>query len=33
MSVLLDEVVRECRELGIETLLPDEIKALKESWK
>jgi hypothetical protein len=33
MSVLLDEVVRECRELGIETLPPDEIKALKESWK
>ena len=33
MSVLLDEVVRECKELGIETLPPDEIKALKESWK
>jgi len=33
MSVLLDEVVRECKELNIETLPPDEIKALKESWK
>ena len=33
MSVLLDEVVRECKEMGIETLPPDEIKALKESWK
>lgn len=33
MSVLLDEVVRECKELGIETLPPDEIKALKENWK
>ena len=33
MSVLLDEVVRECKELGIETLPPDEIKVLKESWK
>ena len=33
MSVLLDEVVRECKELGVETLPPDELKALKESWK
>ena len=33
MSVLLDEVVSTCKELNIETLPPDEIKALKESWK
>jgi hypothetical protein len=33
MSVLLDEVVRECKEMNIETLPPDEIKALKENWK
>jgi len=33
MSVLLDEVVRECKEMNIETLPPDEIRALKESWK
>ncbi len=33
MSVLLDEVVSTCKEMGIETLPPDELKALKESWK
>jgi hypothetical protein len=33
MSVLLDEVVRECKELNIEVLPPAEIQALKESWK
>jgi len=33
MSVLLDEVVSTCKELNIETLPPDELKALKESWK
>ena len=33
MSILIDGIVSECKELGIETLPPDEIKALKESWK
>jgi DNA-binding XRE family transcriptional regulator len=33
MSVLLDEVVNQCKELDIEVLLPAEIQALKESWK
>jgi hypothetical protein len=32
MSVLLDEVVSTCKELNIETLPPNEIKSLKESW-
>ena len=33
MSVLLDEVVREAKELNIEVLPPAEIEALKKSWK
>jgi hypothetical protein len=33
MSVLLDEVVSQCKELNIEVLPPAEIEALKESWK
>jgi hypothetical protein len=33
MSVLLDEVVRECKEFNIEVLPPAEIEALKNSWK
>lgn len=33
MSVLLDEVVSQCKELDIEVLPPAEIQALKESWK
>ena len=32
MSVLIDGVVSECRELGIETLPPDEISQMKERW-
>ena len=32
MSVLIDGVVSECQELGIETLPPDELKMLKERW-
>jgi hypothetical protein len=33
MSVLLDEVVSQCKEMDIETLSPAEIQALKDSWK
>ncbi|MCB7306154.1 hypothetical protein NE683_12185 [Bariatricus massiliensis] len=32
MSRLIDGVVTECRELGIETLPPDELKRMKEQW-
>ena len=33
LAILIDGIVSECKEMGIETLPPDEIKALKESWK
>lgn len=33
MSVLIDGVVSECKELGIETMLPSEIERLKGEWK
>lgn len=33
MAILIDGIVSECKEMGIETLPPDEVKALKESWK
>jgi hypothetical protein len=32
MAVLIDGVVSECQELGIETLPPDEIRMMKERW-
>lgn len=32
MAVLIDGVVSECRELGIETLPPDELAAMKDAW-
>jgi hypothetical protein len=32
MSVLIDGVVGECQELGIETLPPDELRIMKERW-
>lgn len=32
MSRLIDGVVTECKELGIETLPPNEIKRMKEQW-
>jgi DNA-directed RNA polymerase delta subunit len=32
MSKLIDGVVQECHEQGIETLPPAELKALKEAW-
>jgi hypothetical protein len=33
MSVLLDEIVSQCKELDIETMTPNEIAELKSSWK
>lgn len=33
MSILVDYVVEEAKELGIETMPPDELQALKDSWK
>lgn len=32
MSVLIDGVVSECQELGIETLPPNELRIMKERW-
>lgn len=32
MSILIDEVVTNAQELGIETLPPDELNALKDLW-
>lgn len=32
MSVLIDGVVSECNDLGIETLSPDELRRIKEQW-
>ena len=33
MSILIDGIISEAKELGIETLPADEIKRLKEMWK
>ncbi|WP_321024982.1 hypothetical protein [Eisenbergiella porci] len=33
MSVLIDGIVSECKELEIETLPPDELRRMKEAWK
>lgn len=33
MSILIDGIVSEAKELGIETMTPSELKSLKESWK
>jgi hypothetical protein len=33
MSVLLNEIVGECLNLGIDTMSPKELKSLEESWK
>lgn len=33
MARLIDEVVIDAKELGIETMTPNELKKLKESWK
>ena len=32
MSVFIDGVVSECKELGIETMTPDELEQLKQQW-
>lgn len=32
MSVLIDRIVQDCKELGIETLSPDELLRLQEEW-
>jgi hypothetical protein len=32
MSVLIDGVVSECKEMGIETMTPDELAGLKNEW-
>ena len=32
MAILIDGVISEAKELGIETLPPDELKALKTAW-
>lgn len=32
MSILIDGVVSECKELNIETMTPDELEALKNAW-
>ena len=32
MSILIDGVVSECKELGIETLPPSELQMMKERW-
>lgn len=33
MSFLIDEVVKECKEQGIETMTPEEIEKLKAAWR
>lgn len=33
MSVLIDGLVSECRDVGIETMTPDELDRLKEEWR
>lgn len=33
MGQLIDRLVEECKELGIETMPPEELAALKESWR
>lgn len=32
MSVFIDGIISECKELGIETLTPNEIERLKQEW-
>ena len=33
MSLLLDEIVTQAKELGINTMTPNEVKQLKEQWE
>ena len=32
MSILIDEIVRECKEMGIDTATPAEIELMKSKW-
>lgn len=32
MSILIDGIVQECKDLGIETLSPDKLKAMVDRW-
>lgn len=33
MSMLIDNCIQDCKALGIETLPPDKLEAMKEDWK
>lgn len=33
MSILIDGVIEECKEMGIETMTPDAIRRMKAAWK
>lgn len=33
MSIFIDGIIGECKELGIETLAPRELEQMKEAWK
>ena len=33
MSKLIDNIVSDCKALGIETLTPDKLDLLKEGWR
>ena len=33
MSRLIDNLIEDCRAIGIETMTPDELEVLKQSWK
>lgn len=33
MSRLIDSIVEDCKELGIETLTPEKLTAMKEAWR
>lgn len=33
MSMLIDSIVQDCKSVGVETMTPDELAILKNSWK
>ena len=33
MSRLIDYIVQDCRQVGIETMTPEELARIKEDWK
>ena len=33
MSILIDGTVQEAKDLGIETMTPDQIEEMKQKWK